>query len=803
MPRADLSIVVVTRAPSLLLARLFRTLARARAVERTEILVGVASEAGVEPARRLAASVPAARVEIVQVPKVSPAAARNLVVPRAASPLLLFLDDDAEVPPDLLANAIELMRDESIVAAGGPVLTPPKSTEFERLVGRVLGSPIATGPVRHRYRLGSSARTGTEHNLLMNAVVRREAYAEGLDGDLKCAEEIDFYARLRRSGGRLVHRPELAFYHYHRSTLRAHLRQMLKYGFGRGQVMVRAPSLDQLPYGAPSTALAAWVALTAVRPPWGLAAAGAYLAVLALAAAILGSVRRAGTAFALLLGTHLCYALGVAGGVAYETADLVVPRRSEAGRPRLASDSARTFVALAVSTTLAVAGGVLVARVLGPGGRGLFELGRTLSFGIGLPAGIGAGGAAVFMRARGEIDRPHLFGSAAVAFASAALVALGLAAVLAAGGGWHDLTGTEIFLVCVSVPLIAFYLEGQSALRGIAHGAAFRRAVVGFDLLFLVIAGAALAASRSLTASLAAWAIAWLVGALWVALLLLRSCGRPEVPSTSLRRLLVFGLPLALLALLTQANMRVDVIVLQALEGPSEVGQYAVAFGAAALIIYGGMAIGLMLFPRTAERTGGDPAGGSATTAVAVRSTLALALAAAALLAVAGPYAVELLMGGDFSPAGTPLRVLVPGAVAAAVVMVLQNDLSARGRFWLVAAISAAAVALHVGLALALVPPLGASGAALASTITYLAAGAVVVGVFVRSTETPLLECLNVLSPAARETFTSFARSRRSQPAAAPLPSAEGAGAALTDSARSASKGLKTAATTTSESTTR
>jgi O-antigen/teichoic acid export membrane protein/GT2 family glycosyltransferase len=801
-----LSVVVITRAPSLILARLLRTLARADDVERIQLIVGVTGS-GVPQARRLAELLPAeVPVKVVPLEPTTPAEARNRIAGYARAPLLLFLDDDAEVPPGLLRSAIEVMEDESIVAAGGPVLTPPKSSEFERLVGRVLGSRLATGPVRHRYRLGDSSQPGTEHNLLMNAVVRRSVFLQqGLDADLRCAEEVDFYSRLRRTGGAMAHRPELAFYHYHRPNLRAHLRQMLKYGLGRGQVMVRAPSLDQLPYGLPALTVVTILALAPFFPLVALVAAGAYLGLLTAAAVALSpSARLVPVALALLAGTHICYGIGVAGGFLYELGAVLVPRRTETGtRPGLASDSVRTFVAIVIGTTLVVIGGIVAARVLGPDGRGLFELGRTLPFAVGVPAGLGAGGAAVFLRARGAISRENLFGAAFISLAAGSVMGVVLAAVLLPGS-WHDLTDLQVIVSCASVPLISFYLEGQSALRGIAHMAAFRRALIAVELLFVVFICSFLAVSPTLTAALVAWTVSWALGAVWVALLLWRSCGGPRVPTKALRTIAAIGLPQALVALLAQTNLRLDVVVLQALKGSDEVGQFAVAFGAATVITYGGTAIGLMLFPRTAERSGADPAGGAATTAVAVRSALALSLAGAAVLALAGPAVIELLMGSAYAPAGTPLRILLPGAVAAAVLIVLQNDLAGRGRFWLVVGIVGTAVAGHAALALALVPALGASGAALSSTLTYSVMSAVALGIFARSTGMPVRTCVNAFGKDSRATFRALLRRGSAQPAGSPARSPADEDAALqTETTRSASTGMKRAARTTTESTTR
>jgi hypothetical protein len=173
----------------------------------------------------------------------------------------------------------------------------------------------------------------------MNAVVRKRAYLMGeLDNELFGGEENEFYGRLRRRGDAMEYRPELAFYHHHRATLGSHLRQMFKYGLGRGQIIARRPTLDQIPYLTPWFAMVLLAAMAAFAPLLAIACVGAYLVLLAVAAGRLGGVRYGPAAFALILGTHVQYAAGVAAGIGYEVTGMIVPSSAQAGKTRLASD---------------------------------------------------------------------------------------------------------------------------------------------------------------------------------------------------------------------------------------------------------------------------------------------------------------------------------------------------------------------------------------------------------------------------------------------------------------------------------
>jgi O-antigen/teichoic acid export membrane protein len=730
-----ISIVVVTPRPWLGLARLLRSLSRAEGIEQTEVLLGLTETDDPEPARRLVARllpwVVAYARPVADVPHTE---ARNRVVLLASAPVIVFLDDDAEVKPDFLRRVREVMSDDGIAAAGGPNLTPPDASEAERLVGRVLESPIGTGPVRHRYRSGPSGR-GNERNLtLTNLAVRRSAVVGAMfDGRLEGGEENDLLARLEQADARVEYRPELGVLHHRRDRLRAYVQQVRRYGFGRGQLLVRAFDPRQLQFLLPAVAVFLALVSAAVHPLILALAAGAYLAMIVGGAVHLGRFRHGPKAFALLASTHFGYITGVLAGALSELGRALVDRGSEGRRSPTARDAAGTFAALGLAVGAASVAGIVIARALGPDGRGLFELARTLALASAVVAGLGLGRAAIFLHGRARIERGELFGAVAGVLLLGTVSGGALAAVLLTNN-WHGLDRVEIALTSASLPLIAFYFQGHYALRGIGKEAWYRRLLAVRDGFFLVLLPAALAIELSLTLVIGVWVIHWLLGAVVVALLLARACGRPRRPAHSWRPLSVFGASQAAVALLLLVHMRLDVLILGWFDDSAEVGQFAVALGVAEPLSYGGLAIGLVLFPRTVMTTAADPTGGYERTKSALLAAVALALSGAVVLGFVAPTLIDLLFGGSFSPAVDPLRLLLPAVVALAAILVLQSDLTGRGRIWEVVAVQTTALVTNAVLALALIPQFGASGAAVASSMSYVLAAGLLAVIFRHAT---------------------------------------------------------------------
>jgi succinoglycan biosynthesis protein ExoA len=265
------------------------------------------------------ARVPDARVCFVD--HALPGAARNLLVQQARGELLLFLDDDVTIEPDLLARLARLADEHpECDVFGGPNDTPPNSTRFQVAQGAVLASIVGSGPVRRRYGAHPAGESDERFFILCNLAVRR-AVMVAFANDLVCAEENALLAELADSGARMYYDPQLVAYHERRATLGGFARQMHKYGRGRGQLLVREPATFRPSFLAPTALLAYAVALPllwAVAGPLaalpGLGYAGAVGACSAWIARTLRRPTDLPLAAWLTLVLHACYGWGVARG---------------------------------------------------------------------------------------------------------------------------------------------------------------------------------------------------------------------------------------------------------------------------------------------------------------------------------------------------------------------------------------------------------------------------------------------------------------------------------------------------------
>lgn len=195
---------------------------------------------------------------------------------------------------------------------------------------------------------------------------------------------------------------------------------------------------------------------------------------------------------------------------------------------------------------------------------------------------------------------------------------------------------------------------------------------------------------------------------------LVQSKWRPDV--ALLRRMITYGLKFHISILAGAIIIRADLLVVNHFRGAAEAGVYSVASQFALLLMLLPGVIATLLFPRvtTEQDARGE------TTCLVTRYT-AFIMFICCLAAVPFSLLLPLVYGAAFYDATGLLWILLPGVYLMGLESVLVQHFNALGLpraiplYWLVT------LALNLVLVFALVPRLGAQGAAIASTISYAA----------------------------------------------------------------------------------
>src|SRR4051794_333686 len=334
---------------------------------------------------------------------------------------------------------------------------------------------------------------------------------------------------------------------------------------------------------------------------------------------------------------------------------------------RIALLGVHTLATRLIAYSAAFVGAALIARGLGPHGRGLYTV--PIAFAT-IVMGLSTAGlelAQVRLWAQRGRSRSEWVGSAAVL---ALPIGVGAAAVswlvygLLRSGPFKGITPLEMGTIIVLLPIWthAVLIRGLLVIDG--RLATVNRALMLGDLS-RTAAVIALFVLVGLTVENVLAVYALLVGVPWV--ICLRAIGWREMrrpPPGLVREQLSAGVRLAPHFLFLTLNLRLDVLLVAAIAGPREVGLYAVAVLVAELVWLPTWA----LSQATKEaQAGADPVDAGLVTARGMRMTLVLSVLCGVGLAAAAPVGVTLVFGSDFSAALTALWILLPASAGMAV----------------------------------------------------------------------------------------------------------------------------------------
>jgi O-antigen/teichoic acid export membrane protein len=395
----------------------------------------------------------------------------------------------------------------------------------------------------------------------------------------------------------------------------------------------------------------------------------------------------------------------------------------------MAGTTARTAGYNVAAAAAAATGGVLVARAVGPVVRG--EYAAVIAwFGVLLVAGeVGQTAAVCFyvardpMRARGYVAtaRGTMLATGAIALAT------GYIAAPALGHGDPGLTGA--YRLAFSGSVIAF--TGASYTFALQARSIGRWNLVRFTQPAVGLAGlAVLWQLRMLSLQTAVGA---LIGSMTIQLCvayywcrrcdLAPGCAQPKFAWP----LLKYGLSQLAAVAPTSVNAYLDQLLLSQVAAPAALGSYAIAVSVAGIPVPLVSAIGSVAFPRLAAQ-GGAAAQAGRIPRVALLTSAGMACAVLLPVAASARWLIPLAFGAAYRPAVPLVWILAPGGVFLASGQVAGELLRGLGRPGLVAAAQGLAAVFTVILLFTLLPIVGVAAAAIASTIAYGVALAVMTG---------------------------------------------------------------------------
>lgn len=393
--------------------------------------------------------------------------------------------------------------------------------------------------------------------------------------------------------------------------------------------------------------------------------------------------------------------------------------------PSLAGNSTLIFLSQITANAGFFLAVLLLARGLGPAGRGTVAFVTVTASVIAHVAKFGLAEAAAVLVARRPDQRAVLLTNI-VLFSTVATVLGALAAVAGlialsdeapAGVGANELA----LLVAGSVAA-TLVGAGYGVLIGLDRFRVYAAITVAGPWLYALLLGLVwLTLGLTVGRAIGAWVVAH---ALWAAMLLAACAwrtgfGRPAL--APLRESLAFGVRAWAGSLSMFLNFRADQILMGFLATEAALGLYAVAVNVSEVLLYLPGAIATALIPLVA-RDAAKPR--VAETLTAFRMLTLLTAAGIGVAALLFPVLVPIIFGDAFRGSVQPFLWLLPGAIGFAASRVFSAALMALGKPGLSSVGPFASLAVGLILAVVLIPPYGAEGAAAAASVAFLLGGA-------------------------------------------------------------------------------
>lgn len=391
---------------------------------------------------------------------------------------------------------------------------------------------------------------------------------------------------------------------------------------------------------------------------------------------------------------------------------------------QFAKNTSLIFCTRILTFCVGLASSVLIARLLGPEGRGMYVL-LLLVPAIALKFSLfGIDAATVYYVGKERYSLQEMIGNNMVLGLVLGIISMAVSGFVAFF--FHDSYLAQIplfyfFVALGTIPLALLQTFFSNIMLGAQRFFAYSVVSILSEVLFLGFTVAALFVTR-----MGVFGLLWanILSSFFTVLILffvLRGIAhgmRISLSRKFLKDMMTYGLQTYTGGLLGFLYYRVDIVLINIFLTTAAVGYYSLAVGLAEKLLMISTSAVTVFFPRISSEKNEETV--KEFTPLVVRHIFFLACLAALTLLIGGRWIVTFLYSAAFLPTLYPLYMLLPGIVAMSVTSVLAHDYAGRGKPMINTYIAGYALAANIALNLLFIPRWGMAGAAFASSLSYI-----------------------------------------------------------------------------------
>jgi len=385
-----------------------------------------------------------------------------------------------------------------------------------------------------------------------------------------------------------------------------------------------------------------------------------------------------------------------------------------------------TFGTRVFQLLLGIGSSVIIARMLGPQGRGIYSLAILLPGLLAVFANLGIGPASVFYIGKKKYSPKEIFGTNIIfaGLISIFTIIIGLIIVFFFPEKLFPGVPKEcLFLALSVIPLQFFSGFAVHILLGLQKIKKYNfiQLIQNFIFLFLIIVFL-LGLRFGVKSAIIAEILSVFVGC---AVLFFQTKKETNGIVFSLNREILrdffsYGSKVYLGNIFSFLHYRIDMFMVNIFLNPVAVGFYSIAVTLAEKIGLISESTGTILFPQVSSETNKERL--NKFTPLVCRNTLFITMLTAIFLFLIGRWLIILLYSKEFSDSVLPFQILLIGSITISGWRILANDLYGRGKPLLNSYITGISVIINIILNIIFIPKFGISGASWATAISYTVA---------------------------------------------------------------------------------
>ncbi|MFN2448847.1 MAG: polysaccharide biosynthesis C-terminal domain-containing protein [Candidatus Baltobacteraceae bacterium] len=395
-----------------------------------------------------------------------------------------------------------------------------------------------------------------------------------------------------------------------------------------------------------------------------------------------------------------------------------------------------TFLLRLLTQMLSVAGGIAVARALGPSGKGVFAYATTV---LALLVSVSGGASAAVSRQYGRLKVPG-----GVVYAGMVRLFLIACLPLSAGLAAFALATHQTILLAPAFAFPFAYINQVTLAFSLADGEVRWANVQGLAIaMALAVATVVLCVllHRDINALLVALVVIYAAVSVYSFVKIRRYAVRSgDAPQRRqvLREQAVFGARVTVNQLLASLNFQIDIFIVLALLGHAKLGTYSVAVGLGQMMWFLSRPLAVTSYGQV---TSGTRAQAVQITLLCVRHALLAVGLACIVLFFLGPRIIVFVYGPAFYDSGPALQWLLPGILAYCVVPFFAQYFTLQaGKPAINTAVTVLSIVICAALTFVLAPRFGIIGGSIGTSASYVLSLAVAIAIFQKETGTGLRE---------------------------------------------------------------